>query len=154
NRFAILDSRRKMPWRDAWKQWSDLNGDNAAIYYPWIRVPRFDSRGTELVPPCGHVAGVYTRSDQRAGVHKTPANEALEGVVDLEVPITQEIQTYLNPKGINCLRSFPGRGIRVWGGRTVSNRPEWTYINVRRVFLTAVRWIEWHFWEMIAEPND
>jgi phage tail sheath protein FI len=68
--------------------------------------------------------------------------------------LTNADQDFLNPKRINCLRSFPGRGIRVWGARTLSGQNEWTYVNVRRLFLTAVRWIEWNMWDVVFEPSD
>jgi phage tail sheath protein FI len=107
-----------------------------------------------LVPPSGHVAGIYARTDATRGVHKAPANEVIEGVLRLERNITNADQDYLNPKRVNCLRSFPGRGIRVWGARTLGLYDAWTYVNVRRVFLTAVRWINWHMGAVVFEPND
>ena len=106
------------------------------------------------VPPCGHIAGVYARTDAWTGIHKAPANEALEGVLDLETQLARPDQERLNAKGINCLCAFPGRGIRVWGARTLSQRPEWAYINVRRLFLTAGRWVERRMADVAFEPND
>jgi len=152
DRFAILDSRFGDGADDVWKQWSEIDGKNGAIYYPWVKVRGFSS-GVVLVPPCGHVAGVYARTDHVRGLHKAPANEVLEGVVDLERHLTEADQDYLNPKRINCLRSFPGRGIRVWGARTLSGHHAWTYVNVRRLFLTAIRWMEWNMRNVIFEPN-
>jgi|SRR6516162_4749417 phage tail sheath protein FI len=155
DRFAILDSHKGASRDDVWKQWSDIDGKNGAIYYPWLKVRKFaDSEPTKLVPPCGHVAGVYARTDHARGVHKAPANEVLEGVLDLEYHLTSRDQDYLNPKRVNCIRSFPGRGIRVWGARTLSGQDDWTYVNVRRIFLTAVRWIHWHLGDVAFEPND
>ncbi|MGO9272719.1 MAG: phage tail sheath subtilisin-like domain-containing protein [Terriglobia bacterium] len=120
DRFAILDSRPGDSPERVWQQWWSINGKNGALYYPWIKVRGFQG-GYLLVPPCGHVAGVYARTDRWPGMHKAPANEILEGVVDLERQLTDADQADLNPKRINCLRSFPGRGIRVWGARTLSN---------------------------------
>ena len=74
-------------------------------------------------------------------------------MIDLEWNLTDADQNYLNPKRVNCLRSFPGRGIRVWGARTLSGQDLWTYVNVRRLFLTAVRWIEWNMGAVVFEPN-
>jgi hypothetical protein len=174
DRFAILDSfydlkssgrqPNKPVWKtdsQAWDQWSKIVGKNGAIYYPWLKV-RGSSKDPEpiAVPPCGHVAGVYSRTDRTRmtgsipGVHKAPANEILEGVVDLERHLTSADQDYLNSKHVNCIRSFPGRGIRVWGARTLSGHRDWTYINVRRVFLTAVRWINWNMTDIPFEPNN
>jgi phage tail sheath protein FI len=157
DRFAILDSWLGDEKEGVSEQWSSINGNNGALYYPWIRVRGFDDH-TLLVPPCGHVAGVYARTDESRGVHKAPANEVLEGVVDLEKPhgkqLTNADQDFLNPNRVNCLRSFPGRGIRVWGARTLGGHDTWTYVNVRRLFLTAVRWINWHMTDVVFEPND
>jgi uncharacterized protein len=77
----------------------------------------------------------------------------VEGAIDLEVQLTDEDQSRLNEVGINCLRSFPGRGIRVWGARTLSRQPNWRYVNVRRLFLTLVRWIEHNTHDFVFEPN-
>jgi uncharacterized protein len=154
DRFAILDSLRGDSSEGVSDQWSSIDGHNGAIYYPWVRMAAFEAGKTMLVPPCGHVAGVYSRTDASRGVHKAPANEVLEGVVDLERHLTNAEQGKLNPKSVNCIRSFPGRGIRVWGARTLSGHPEWAYVNVRRVFLTAVRWMKWQMTDVAFEPND
>jgi hypothetical protein len=154
DRFAILDPPQGAGPDEVWRQWWEINGHNGAIYYPWVRVHGFEHGTTVLVPPCGHLAGVYARTDASRGVHKAPANEVLEGVLDLERPITNTQQDYLNPRRVNCLRSFPGRGIRVWGARTLSGQPDWMYVNVRRLFLTAVRWMNWQMMDVVFEPND
>jgi len=153
DRFAILDSRLGDSKDEVWAQWSEIDGKNGAIYYPWVKVHGFGG-GTVLVPPCGYIAGVYARTDHARGVHKAPANEVLQGALGLERLLSNEDQAYLNPKRVNCLRAFPGRGIRVWGARTLSGHNAWTYVNVRRLFLTAVRWIDWHMDVVVFEPND
>jgi phage tail sheath protein FI len=100
------------------------------------------------------MAGVWARSDGTRGVHKAPANEVVRGAISLELNITKGEHDQLNPVGINCIRSFPGRGIRVWGARTLSSDPAWRYINVRRLFnyleesiLEGTQWV-------VFEPND
>lgn len=153
DRFAILDSWLGDNPNEVWQQWSAIDGRSGALYYPWIKVRGFAGE-METVPPCGHIAGVYSRTDRDRGVHKAPANEVLEGVIDLERRVTSQDQALLNPKNVNCLRSFPGRGIRVWGARTLAGHPEWMYVNVRRLFLTAARWMDWNLQEMAFEPND
>ena len=60
----------------------------------------------------------------------------------------------LNEASINCLRAFPRRGIRVWGARTLGQDSTWRYVNVRRIFLTAVRWIEHNMTDVVFEPNN
>ena len=130
-----------------------LSGEEGALYYPWVRVPGGPEATGGYVPPCGHVAGVYARTDTRVGVYKAPANEVLEGVVDLSAHLSSGDQGPLNDLGINCLRAFPQRGIRVWGARTLSRGRTWHYVNVRRVVLTAARWIASNLSDVVFEPH-
>jgi uncharacterized protein len=152
-RFALLDTPQHATWEQAWEQWWQTDGVDGAIYYPWIRV-RAEDGTLRAVPPCGHIAGVYARTDRARGVHKAPANEVLRGVFELDREVSASLQDFLNPKGINCLRSFPGRGIRVWGARTVSGLGPWRYVPTRRVFTTAVRWLRVSAPVVAFEPND
>jgi len=155
DRFAILDSQPGEEIAQVAERWSSLTGYNGALYYPWVKVHAFQFSGEqELVPPCGHIAGVINRVDRERGQHKAPANEVLSGVVDLEQQITDREQGVLNPHGVNCIRAFPHRGIRIWGARTLSGQQHWSYVNVRRVFLTAARWLDWKMVEMEFEPNN
>jgi hypothetical protein len=122
---------------------------NAALYYPWLK----NTQG-RWVPPCGHIAGIFARSDRARGVFKAPANEEIQDALDLQVAINNSLQGELNPFGINCLRAFPGRGLRVWGARTLSQDPNWRYLNVRRLFLTLGRWIDQNLGWASFEPNS
>lgn len=126
----------------------------AAFYTPWIKVLDPVTNTYKLIPPGGHVAGVYARSDTERGVHKAPANEVLKGAVDLQIQIPKGVQDGLNPKGINCIRSFPGRGIRIWGARTISSNSLWKYLNVRRLFNYIEESIEEGTQWVVFEPND
>lgn len=153
DRFAILDSRYGDSKEHVWEQWSAIDGKNGALYYPWVKVQGFQKEPA-MVPPCGYIAGVYARTDVGRGVHKAPANELLQGVMGLERLLSNEDQAFLNPKRVNCIRAFPGRGIRVWGARTLSGDDAWMYVNVRRVFLTVVRWVNWKMGDVVFEPND
>jgi phage tail sheath protein FI len=76
-----------------------------------------------------------------------------EGALDLEFAVGGAIQAALNPAGVNCLRSLPGRGLRVWGARTLSTDASWLYINVRRLVLTLARWIDRNMTWAAFEPN-
>ena len=67
-------------------------------------------RREQFVPPSGHIAGIWGRNDDTRGVHKAPANEVVRGALDMETTITKAEHDLLNPDGINCIRSFPGRG--------------------------------------------
>jgi len=126
----------------------------AAFYYPWIKIIDPITKSTKLIPPGGHMAGIYARSDTERGVHKAPANEKVRGVTGIQLPLTKGEQEILNPRGINCIRVFRGRGIRVWGARTISSDPLWKYLNVRRLFLYLEESIEEGTQWVVFEPND
>jgi phage tail sheath protein FI len=153
DRFALLDALPRAAVSEVLQHRQGLSGTNGALYYPWVRVPGGPAATRGFVPPCGHVAGVYARSDQGRGIHQAPANEVLEGVLDLESNLTSVEQDQLNPAGVNCVRAFPGRGIRVWGARTLSHQAAWRYVNVRRLFLTAGRWVERNMHGVVFEPH-
>ncbi|HZU69815.1 MAG TPA: phage tail sheath C-terminal domain-containing protein [Ktedonobacteraceae bacterium] len=132
------------------------DGGYAAYYFPWITVRDPLSPNTLVnVPPSGHLAGIWARTDATRGVHKAPANEAVRGALNLTYLLTREEQGILNQNGVNCIRSFAREGIRVWGARTIADgSSEWRYLNVRRLFnmieesiATSTRWI-------VFEPND
>ncbi len=175
DRMVILDALPSLengqpkltPYEDIKSQHRDLSVNqkeafNGVLYFPWLKntqdYPNQDNptqlEKGRLVPPCGHVAGIIARSDRDRGVFKAPANEEIYDVLDLELPIDNSIQEELNPLGINCLRSFPGRGIRVWGARTLAGQDfNWRYVNVRRLFLTLMRWIDQNMFWVTFEPN-
>ncbi len=157
DRVAVLDPPPGLNAQQI-KEWrvdkAGYDSKYAALYWPWIRV--FDPATGQLtfVPPSGHVAGVWGRNDDTRGVHKAPANEVIRGAVALETQITKTEHDLLNPVGINCIRAFPGGGIRIWGARTLSTDPAWRYLNVRRLFnyleesiLNGTQWV-------VFEPND
>ena len=126
----------------------------AAFYYPWIKVYDPITKGPKAIPPGGHIAGIYARSDTQRGVHKAPANEVVSGASDVEFNITKGDQDILNPRGVNCIRPFIGRGIRVWGARTMSSDSLWKYVNVRRLFIYVEESIEEGTQWVVFEPND
>ncbi len=128
----------------------------AALYHPWIWVFDPSINKNRLVPPAGHVAGIMARTDIQRGVHKAPANEVVNGVFDIEFPITKGDQDILNPRGINCIRDFRSdrRGIRLWGARTMSSDGMWKYVNVRRLFIFVEESIDEGSQWVVFEPND
>jgi phage tail sheath protein FI len=155
--FAILDAPPGLSPQQVkeWRLSANYDTRYAALYYPWLQVADLSGAGSMcLVPPSGHVAGVYARSDTERGVHKAPANEVVRGATGLAVQVTKGEQDVLNPLGVNCIRSFPGRGIRVWGARTLSSDPAWRYINVRRLFNMIEESIERGTQWVVFEPND
>jgi Bacteriophage tail sheath protein len=156
NRFAIIDPLPDLSPQDV-KKWREVetNYDSkyAAMYYPWVKVSGPDGRPL-AVPPSGHLAGIYARSDTERGVHKAPANEVIRGALEAAQQITKGEQDTLNPIGVNCIRSFTGRGLRVWGARTLSGDPAWRYVNVRRLFNYVESSIERGTQWVVFEPND
>jgi phage tail sheath protein FI len=160
DRFAVLDSEEKADLDRVQKQRNLYDSKYAALYYPWVRV--FDplSKKRTNVPPSGYMCGIYARSDIERGVHKAPANEIVRGALGLEEfdgvkrVITKGQQDILNPLGVNCIRAFRGRGIRVWGARTISSDSLWKYINVRRLFIFLEESIEEGTQWVVFEPND
>ena len=140
HRIALLDAPRLTPEErkaglspfDKTLRWRrQFDSAHAVAYFPWLVV--LDGGGSRSVPPSGHVAGIIARSDQEHGVHKAPANEVVDGIVDLDVLLQDGHLALLNDAGVNCTRPFGARGLRVWGARTCSSDPEWRYLNVRRV---------------------
>jgi uncharacterized protein len=129
----------------------------AALYYPWILVPNPRNAGRPIaIPPSGHMAGVWARTDETRGVYKAPANEVPRGLVGLTYDCNFREQELLNPIGINCIRSFPNRGTRVWGARTLvePDKTEWRYISVRRLMSYIEKSIELGTQWVVFEPND
>ena len=157
DRVAVLDSPPNATPQEI-KDWrmntAGYDSSYAALYYPWIQVDDPILNRPIYVPPCGHVAGVWARSDNTRGVHKAPANEVVLGATGLAYNTTKGEQDTLNPNGVNCIRAFPGRGIRVWGARTLSSNPSWRYINVRRLFNYVEKSIERGTQWVVFEPND
>lgn len=151
DRFAILDSPEtiqggvdKLP--------KPRDSKYGAYYFPWIQVYDPD-KGNIFVPPSGHIAGVYSRTDSERGVHKAPANEIIRGALGMKYNVSKGEQDLLNPKGINAIRFMNG-AIRIWGARTLSTDPSWRYINVRRLFIMVESSIERATQWVVFEPND
>jgi phage tail sheath protein FI len=161
-RFAILDSpnfgspalRIDAGEVQSWRRRFDT--EFAALYFPWIMVRDPLQLGNQVVrrvPPSGHVAGVYANSDLTVGVHNAPANTLVLWAQALTSDVSENLQAVMNPAGIDCLRVFPGRGLRVYGARTMSSDPAWRFLNVRRLvsmiehaLLISLQW-------SVFEPN-
>jgi phage tail sheath protein FI len=156
DRVAILDPLPDLSPQEV-RTWleREANYDSkyAALYYPWLKIAGTNGRPM-AVPPSGHIAGIWARNDNERGVHKAPANEVVTGALEAVTQITKGEQDTLNPKGINCIRSFTGRGLRVWGARTLSSDPAWRYINVRRLFNYVEKSLENGLQWVVFEPND
>ncbi|KQY30833.1 phage tail protein [Caulobacter sp. Root487D2Y] len=133
----------------------DSDGGYGACYFPWLTGRDAVNPDTVAqIPPSGHMAGIYARTDSERGVHKAPANVTIRGVDGLTQMLTRGEQDVLNPVGINCIRFFAREGARVWGARTLApSASNWRYLNVRRLFnmieesiAISTRWV-------VFEPN-
>ncbi|MBU2113879.1 MAG: phage tail sheath subtilisin-like domain-containing protein, partial [Gammaproteobacteria bacterium] len=156
-RFAVLETPRDSNLKAATSHRQNFDTTRGAIYYPWLVVgDSFGEKGDLLrITPCGHVMGIYARTDTTRGVWKAPANEVVRGILQFETALTKGEQDMLNPIGINAFRDFrtANRGMRLWGARTLSSDPEWKYINVRRLFLFLEQSIERGMQFAVFEPN-
>jgi uncharacterized protein len=156
-RMAILDPPPHLTDQEIgqWRSDNITASEFATLYWPWIEVKHPVTFQTISVPPSGYVCGAWAGTDSARGVHKAPANVALNGVVDLDFKVTDVSQDPLNHAGVNCIRAFPGRGALIWGARTLETPPgDWEYINVRRLFnylmasiMSSTQWA-------VFEPND
>jgi phage tail sheath protein FI len=148
-RFAVLDTPPAATIDEALAARSGIDTSCAAMYYPWIAIDN-----SVQLPPSGFVCGIFTRVDVTRGVWKAPANETVIEALDVQTLIDNQGQERLNPQGINTIRSFTGRGIRLWGARTMSSDAEWKYVSVRRYFIyleqSIVEGLQW----VVFEPND
>ena len=153
DRFALLDSEEELT-TGLDQMYRAKASSNAAFYFPWVQVYDPVKKQNVYQPPTGFVAGLYSRVDSARGIHKAPANEALRGVNGLKYSLTKEEQTLLNPRGINLIRDFGDEGIKVYGARTITDDPEWKYINVRRLFLNVRQTIQKGTEWAVFEPNN
>ena len=153
--FAVIDSESETNPSDLdprpLKKWDT---QYAAFYTPWIWVSDPSNGARTRVPPGGHMLGVYARTDTERGVFKAPANEIVRGALDVRFEINDNTQDTLNPRGVNAIRVFPGRGIRVWGARTLTSNSLWKYVSVRRLFIFLERSIYEGTQWVVFEPND
>ena len=153
--FAVLDiplDKKKVG--DVLDHRNMFDTSYAALYHPWLEV--FDplARKSSYMPPSGAMVGIYARTDTERGVQKAPANEVVRGCTGLSCPYNEGEQDILNPQGVNLIRSFTGRGIRVWGARTASSNPLWKYINVRRLFIFVEESLKANTNWVVFEPNS
>jgi len=113
-----------------------------------------------VVPPAGAMAGVYAAVDGTRGVWKAPANVSLNTVIEPMVDIDDNIQEDLNidtnaGKSVNAIRTFTGKGVLVWGARTLDgNSNDWRYISVRRFYIMVEESVKKACMQFVFEPND
>lgn len=152
-RIAVIDSGDNQSISQVRAMRAQLDSTYGALYYPWIRVLDPLSQREIYVPPSGFVSGIYARNDVNRAVYKAPANEVVNLALGFERFLNKSQQEVLNPEGINCFRFFEGRGMRLWGARTISSDPEWKYVNLRRYFAYLERSIDKGTQWAVFEPN-
>jgi phage tail sheath protein FI len=152
-RIAVLDSGDGQAIADVRAMRAQLDSKYAALYYPWVKILDPVTRQEVAMPPSGFVAGIYARNDVQRAVYKAPANEIVTLALGFETMLSKAQQEVLNPEGINCFRFFEGRGMRLWGARTISSDPEWKYVNLRRYFAYLERSIDLGTQWAVFEPN-
>ncbi|MEH6413447.1 phage tail sheath subtilisin-like domain-containing protein [Pseudomonas sp. CGJS7] len=151
--IAVLDSGDNQSISEVRAMRAQLDSKHAALYYPWVRVLDPLTQRETHMPPSGFVAGIYARNDVNRAVYKAPANEVVNLALGFERFLNKAQQEVLNPEGINCFRYFEGRGMRLWGARTISSDPEWKYVNLRRYFAYLERSIDKGTQWAVFEPN-
>lgn len=147
-RFAVLDAPPAATIDEVLAVGSSIDSSYAAMYYPWVT-----TENSVQLPPSGFVCGILARVDTARGVWRAPANENVTGAVDLQAAIDTHGQERLSAQGINSIRSFPARGILLWGARTTSQDPLWKYVNVRRYFIYLEQSIYGGLQWVVFEPN-
>ena len=152
-RIAVIDSAQNQSISDVRKMRSKLDSKYGALYFPWVRVFDPITRRPITLPPSGFVAGIYARNDVERAVFKAPANEVVNLSIGFEMLLSKPQQEVLNPEGINCFRFFEGRGMLLWGARTLSSDQEWKYVNLRRYFVYVEHSIDRGTQWAVFEPN-
>ena len=158
DRIAILDAPPGLNAQQI-KEWrvdkARYDSKYAALYCPWIKV--IDPATGPARRSCRRAAtwpasGPATTPPAACTRPRPTRSSAARSTSRCRSPATS--RTCSTPIGINCIRAFPGRGIRVWGARTLSRDPAWRYLNVRRLFnfveesiLNGTHWV-------VFEPND
>jgi len=122
------------------------------VYWPWLRALR-----GMLLPPAGAVCGVFARSDDvngPVGVMKPPANEELKGILGLAQHVDELPSNMLQREAVNLLHTRVGKGVVVWGARTLCEDPTWRFVNVRRLMGYIGKQIEFDNQWAVFESND
>jgi phage tail sheath protein FI len=153
DRFALLDSLPGQGLRETIQWRRHFDSSHAALYFPWLKVRRGEQVLPPL-PPSGHVAGYIAHLDRTEGVHRAPANQPLEGLVDVSRWVRKRERDEAFDHRVNTLLPFPGRGIRVWGARTLSSDQAFNQINVRRIFILVRKSVEKYAQWVVFEPNE
>ena len=151
--FALFDPEPELSPGEVMDLAAKIDTPDGALYYPWVSVSHPNSGRVSAAPPSATVAGVLARGDRSDGPLHSVGNEQLMSVSALERRVNVSEAEALNLAGIGALRQFPSRGVRVWGGRTLSSHPDWSYVNLRRYFAHLERSISDSLSWTVFEPN-
>lgn len=157
DRFAILDIPRQLDCMKAREWATKLMSPFAAAYYSYIDVTDpldFSGVGTIRIPPSGAICGCIAATDGEKGIYHAPANCILEGAVGISNKTTTGEQEILYTSKINLLKYFPGKGVKIWGAKTLSCDKDWEYINVRRTFSRVCSALKKGTQWAVFETND
>lgn len=150
------DHLRALAWRAALEGATDDPGAAAtALYHPWIATADRDGGPLVEVPPSAFAAGILARRDLARGPAVAPANELVIGALATTRPVDDDTNglLYETPTHVNVMRAFPGRGVLLWGARTLSSDPWLRYLNVRRGLSAIERRVVAAFRPLVFEPN-
>jgi phage tail sheath protein FI len=152
-RFAVLDGLNTSDISQLQGHRNSYDSKYGGYYTPWLLTMDLATGREMRSPPSGYVLGICARVDNERGVHKAPANEVVRGITGIDLPFGDGEQDVLNPIGVNLIREFEGRGVRVWGGRCTTSDSEWKYVNVRRLFIYLEHSIDRGTQWVVFEPN-
>jgi phage tail sheath protein FI len=153
DRFCLLDALPGHDLKEALEWRGHFDSSHASFYFPWIKV-RLGEEVLSPIPPSGHIAGMIARTDKLEGVHRAPANQPLQGLVDVAQRVRKRERDHAFDHRVNTLIPFTGRGIRIWGARTLSSDPSFVQINVRRLFILVRKSVEKYAQWVVFEPNE
>ena len=151
---GVTDDKKPKPG-SAWKPRETERGFGGTYFPHLLARDALDPAKIVPVAPSGHIAGMFARNDIERGVFKAPANMSVRGALGLTQRLSDAEQAVLNPESVNVIRFFSGRGVILWGARTLAPAAsEWRYVPVRRLFSMVEKSIKRGTQWVVFEPND
>jgi len=129
----------------------------AASYWPWCMVTDPDSGQRVWVPAGTLIPGVYANNDRTAEAWFAPAGinrGGLGQVIQAERKLTQSNRDSLYQGKVNPIATFPGRGVVVFGQKTLQNTASaLDRVNVRRLLIALKNYITQISDTLVFEQN-
>ena len=136
---------------------ASLDTSYAAAYWPWLQITDPDTRQLVWVPASTLIPGVYAANDNTAEPWFAPAGinrGGLRQVVQAERKLTQTNRDDLYTGKVNPIATFPGRGVVVFGQKTLQNQASaLDRINVRRLLIELKSYISQIADNLVFEQN-